>query len=151
MISNLPLRKGYLPKQYRKKFETDSDVSITHTSYALYYLLSWSVKQRFPLIEEEIRDQVEKLINKKCLELGVHDLAVGINPEHVHSVLSLKPNHYIPEVVKELKGYSSHEINKKGEYFIDWTRGYDIRTISQKNLKAAIQYVKNQRKHHRDE
>lgn len=75
-------------------------------------------------------------------------MALGLNPEHVHCIISLRPTHYIPEVVKELKGFSSHEVNKGREEFIKWARGYSIRTVSEKNLTAAIKYVENQGKHH---
>jgi putative transposase len=144
------MNKAYRSKQYRKKIEEEKDVSITHTSYALYFHLVWSVKKRFQLITDLMMDNLELLIKKKCEEFGVHLLAVGINPEHVHNIISLKPTHYIPEIVKELKGFSSHEINKERNDFIKWARGYDIRTVSPKNLQAAIDYVKNQKRHHLD-
>ena len=142
------MNKAYRAKQYRKKIEEDKDISITHASYALYFHLVWSAKKRFQLITDLIMGKLELLLKKKCEQLKVHLLEVGINPEHVHNVISLKPTHYIPEVVKELKGFSSHEINKKQDDFIKWARGYDIRTVSQKNLQAAINYVKNQKRHH---
>jgi putative transposase len=94
------VNKAYRSKQYRKKFEKDEDISITHTDYALFYHLVWSVKKRFWLITESIRASLEENLKKKCEELEVHLLAMGINPEHVHCIISLKPTHYIPEVVK---------------------------------------------------
>ena len=145
------MNKTYRSKQYRKKIEEDKDVSITHTSYALYFHLVWSAKNRFQLITDSMMEDLELLLKKKSEELGVHLLAVGINAEHVHNIISLKPTHYIPEVVKELKGFSSHEINKKQDDFIKWARGYDIRTVSQKNLQAAINYVKNQKRHYAED
>jgi putative transposase len=145
------VNKAYRSKQYRKKIEEDKDVSITHTSYVLYFHLVWSAKKKFRLITDSVMEDLELLLRKKSEELGVHLLAVGINADHVHNIISLKPTHYIPEVVKELKGFSSHEINKKQDDFIKWARGYDIRTVSQRNLQAAISYVKNQKRHHAEE
>ena len=142
------MNKGYRSKQYRKKFEKDHDVSISHTSYALYYHLVWAVKKRFHLITSSIKADLEKNLKRKCEQLGVHLLAVGLNSEHVHCIISLRPTHYIPEVVKELKGFSSHEVNKGEEEFIKWARGYSVRTVSERNLTAAIKYVENQGKHH---
>ncbi len=145
------MNKAYRSKQYRKKIEQDKDVSITHTSYALYFHLVWSAKNRFQLITDSMMGDLELLLRKKSEELGVHLLSVGISAEHVHIIISLKPTHYIPEVVKELKGFCSHEINKKQDDFIKWARGYGIRTVSQKNLQAAINYVKNQKRHHAED
>ena len=144
------MHKDYRSKQYRKKFEKNEDSKITHTSYTLYYHLVWSVKKRFPLITESVPFELEKFVKIKCRELDVHLLEIGINQEHVHAILSLKPAHYIPEIVKQVKGFSVHEINKTKQDYIKWTRGYSIRTISKKDLPIAIGYVKNQRMHHVD-
>jgi putative transposase len=131
------MNKGYRSKQYRKKFDKDEDIAIGHASYALYYHLVWAAKKRLRFISESVRTDLDTNLKDKCRRLGVHLLAVGINPEHVHCVISLRPTHYLPEVVKELKDFSSHEINKGGEEFIKWARGYSIRTVSEKNLTAA--------------
>jgi putative transposase len=142
------MKNLYRSKQYRRKFEKEVHAKITHTSYALYYHLVWSVKRKFHLIDDSIKDKMTSLLQKKSKELGITILSLGINPEHVHLILGLKPAHYIPEIVKKLKGFSAHEINKDGNDFIKWTRGYSIRTVGERNLKAAIRYVKSQKKHH---
>jgi putative transposase len=143
------VKSTYRSKQYRRKLEESrDDTHITHTSYAPYYHIVWAVKKRFPLIESSIRADLEESLREKCQELEVHLLAVGINPEHVHCILSLKPIHYVPEVVGELKGFFAHEINGNGEEYLKWARGYSVRTVSEKNLSAAIEYVKNQKRHH---
>jgi putative transposase len=103
---------------------------------------------RFHLIDTSIIADLEGSLRRKCKELGIHMLAVGINPEHVHCIVSLKPTHCIAEVVKQLKGFSSHEINKGEDQFLKWARGYSVRTVSERNLSAAIRYVDNQTKHH---
>jgi len=124
-------------------------MEITHTSYALYYHVVWSVKQRFHLIDDSIKEQLASLLRKKCKELKVDLLSLGINPEHIHLIIGLRPVHYIPEVVQQLKGFSAHEINRNKKDFVKWTRGYSVRTISEMNLKVAIGYVRNQEKHHK--
>jgi len=142
------VKSTYRSKQYRRKFEEGRDTRSTHTSYVLYYHVVWAVKKRFRLIEASMKADLEESLRRKCRELDVHMLALGINPEHVHCILSLKPTHYIPEVVKELKGFSSHEINREKDQFLSWGRGYGVRTVSQRNLSAAIRYVQNQKGHH---
>jgi REP element-mobilizing transposase RayT len=143
--------KNYRPKQYRKKIDGNPDLAITHTSYVLYYIVTWSTKNRNWFIVPEIRERVIQLLKEKAGKLGVHLLAVGVNPDHVHIIISLKPVHYIPEVVGELKGYTSHFINEDGPNYIEWTRGYDIRTLSHSHLQDAIRYVENQDERHKGE
>jgi REP element-mobilizing transposase RayT len=148
MLLGAQMKKAYRPKQYRRRFEEDQQAPITHTSYALYYHLVWSVKMRFHLIDSSMIAELEDNLKRKCKELGAHMLAIGTNPEHVHCILSLKPTHCVADVVKQLKGFSSHEINKRRDRFLKWGRGYGVRTISERNLSAAIQYVKSQTEHH---
>jgi putative transposase len=138
----------YRSKQYRRKFKKELYKKITHTSYALYYHIVWSVKKRIHLIDNSMEVKMASLLQKKCKELGVNLLSLGINPEHIHMIIGLKPTHHIPEVVKKLKGFSAHEINKDGGNFIKWTRGYSIRTVGESNLKSAIKYVRDQKKKH---
>jgi REP element-mobilizing transposase RayT len=111
--------------------------------------LVWSVKQRFHLIDDPLKEKLKSLIQKKSKELKIQLLSLGINPEHVHLIIGLRPVHYIPVVVKQLKGFSARKINRNKKEFIKWTRGYSIRTISERNLKAVIRYVRNQEKHHK--
>jgi REP element-mobilizing transposase RayT len=123
---------------------------ITHTSYALYYHLVWDVAHKEQAIDVYLYEFLSDFIKQKCEELDVHLLALGINPDHIHVVLSLKPAHYIPDLVQALKGGSSHAANHKpdGPANLYWKRGYSIRTISERNLAIAKVYVHNQAQHH---
>ena len=140
--------RTYRSKQYRRQFESDPDVGITHTSYALFYHATWAIKRRVPYITLAMRDNLQDLMRRKGLELEIRIYEIAINPEHVHIVFGTKPLHYLPEVIKEIKGSSARLTNKDGEYFVKWQRGYDIRTVSERNVQKAVQYVTDQDKHH---
>ena len=140
---------NYRSKKYRQKFEQDEDVGTAHANYMLYFHLVWCVKERYDVITPEIEPKLEGCIRRKSTGLGIHILAIGINPEHVHLLISLKPTHYIPEIVQQLKGYSAYQINQTVDSaFIKWGRGYSIRTVGRKALQIAINYVNNQKEHH---
>ncbi len=121
-------------------------------SYALYYMLTISTKKREQFITARVEAFLHEHWRKKCEELGVHLLALGMVDEHVHFLLSLRPTHYIPDVVHDLKGSASHAVNHAEEFdaTLYWSDGYDIRTVSERNLDAARQYVLNQHEHHPD-
>jgi len=123
-----------------------------HTSYTLYFHVTWSTKKREPLISKEIAAFLQSFFPKKCKELEVHLLAQGIVCDHVHLILSLRPTHYIPEILNYLKGTASHEANNHHDFIntLAWTRGYHIDTISKRNLDAAKSYVNNQYQRHPD-
>jgi REP element-mobilizing transposase RayT len=137
----------YLQKQQRRRYGKEKT---THTNYALYYHLSWAVEEGLPLITKEVEEALKKFLVKKCKALEIILIAVEMAENHVHMILSLKPTHYIPDVVQTLKGSSSHFINNHTnmDFALYWERGYSIRTISEINLDNAKYYVLNQKKHH---
>ena len=123
-----------------------------HNSYALYYHVVFVTRKREPLINREIADFLEQFFRAKCGELEVHLLEQGVLCDHVHLLLSLRPTHYIQEVLSFLKGTASHEANNHHKFanVLYWMRGYHIDTVSAKSLERARTYVREQYKHHPD-
>ena len=123
-----------------------------NVSYALYYMLTISTKKREPFITAQVEAFLRGHWERKCEELGVHLLALGMVNDHVHFLLSLRPTHYLPDVVHDLKGSASYAVNHAEELdaTLYWSKGYDIRTISERNLDAARHYVLGQRRRHPD-
>ena len=66
-------------------------------------------------------------------------------------LIDLPTNYSIEEVLKLLKGASSHWINQnrlvKGKFF--WGRGYGVFSVSQSNVDAVGRYISTQEAHHR--
>jgi len=72
---------------------------------------------------------------KEMKELGGHILAVRINPEHMHRILSLQPAHHM---AKGLKGSLVAPDQRRGKRISEMgCGGYGIRTVSEKNLQAS--------------
>ncbi len=123
-----------------------------HTSYALYFHLVWATKKREALIDRQMADFLSQFLPDKCKELEVKLLEQSILCDHTHLLLSLRPTHYIPEVVNYLKGTASHEANHHQDFAnsLYWTRGYHIDTVSKHSLNIAQAYVRNQYQRHPD-
>ena len=123
-----------------------------HNSYALYYHVVFVTRKREPLINREMADFLEQFFRGKCEGLEVHLLEQGILCDHVHLILSLRPTHYIPEVLNFLKGTASHEANHRHEFTnaLYWMRGYRVDTVSARSLERAKMYVREQYEHHPD-
>jgi len=115
-------------------------------------MLTISTKKREPFITIDVAVFLRDHWAQKCDELGIHLLALGIVDDHVHFLLSLRPTHYLPDVVHDLKGSASHAVNHSEALnaTLYWSKGYDIRTISKRNLDAARQYILEQYKRHPD-
>ncbi len=133
-------------------WKLDAEHKPNHTSYALYFHVVWATKKREPLIDRQMADFLREFLPTKCEEIELRLLEQGILCDHVHLLLSMRPTHYIPEVINYLKGTASHEANYHRDFVhsLYWTRGYHIDTVSERNLDAAKAYVRDQYQRHPD-
>jgi len=73
------------------------------------------------------------------------------NAEHVHALIDLPTSKSIEEVVKLLKGSSSHWINQnrllRGRFA--WGRGYGAFSVSHSHVEQVAAYIARQEEHHR--
>lgn len=74
-----------------------------------------------------------------------------INTDHVHALIDLPTSMSIEQVVKLLKGASSHWINQQdlltGKFA--WGRGYAAFSVSQSGVDEVCAYIAGQAEHHR--
>jgi putative transposase len=120
------------------------------TFWRLYYHLTWATKDREPLIQPEIEDRLYGYTIRKAAELGVYVYAINGWFDHTHVVVAIPPKLAVADVVKTLKGSSSHDINHEANlaYQVQWQRGYGALSIGEKQRAAAIEYVVKQKEHH---
>jgi REP element-mobilizing transposase RayT len=71
-------------------------------------------------------------------------------PGHVHLLFFLNPNHAVKDILKNLKGESSHWINSHD--FIDskfaWQRAYTAVSVSDPMVKVITRYIARQKEYH---
>ena len=70
---------------------------------------------------------------------------------HVHILFELNPQVALATVIKNLKQGSSHwlKMTPKFPFFESWAKEYFAFAISVSHRDAVIQYIKNQKEHHR--
>ena len=119
--------------------------------YRLYYHLVWATKNREHLIQLEIEKRLKAYIVTKAAEQGVYVYAVNGWYDHLHLVASIPPKHAVADVVKRLKGASSHDLNHAGGLggSFAWQRGYGALTMGEQHRSKAIAYVDKQKEHHK--
>ena len=71
----------------------------------------------------------------------------------MHCLFLLTPKKSIADVIKQVKGSSSHFINE--QQLIDekfgWQNGYGAFSVSDSAAEIVFKYIKNQKQHHRIE
>lgn len=124
-----------------------------HVHHELYYHLVWSTKGREPFLHEGLEEQVYHFIENKCKHLGYGLLAINGMPDHVHLAIELPPAVSVSEAAKNIKGSSSYFVNQElvVEDWLYWQEGYGAFTVSKRNLKALLRYIKNQKRHHTED
>ena len=114
-----------------------------------FYHLVWTTKNREPLITDDIEPRLYAYIVHKAAEIGVYVYAINGWTDHVHLVVAVPPHVSISQLVKNLKGSSSHDLNQqKLDGRFAWQRGYGVLSVGQRQIAAAEAYVKRQKEHH---
>ena len=119
-------------------------------SHLIYHFV-WATKNREPLITPEVEARLWPYIGAKCKELGYVLLAVGGIEDHTHVLIELLPTMLVADVAKNLKGASSHYINKESGLpaTLYWQDGYGVITLRKAEVPRVARYIQTQKAHHR--
>ena len=121
--------------------------------WRLFYHLVWATRERFPLLVERSTVQtLERSLEATCRDLHLMVHAIGVIPDHVHIACSIPPSLSISDVVKRLKGASSHRLNQTifatGDVVFSWQAEYGVYSFSERVLPGVVAYVRNQEARH---
>ena len=80
---------------------------------------------------------------------GVWLRGIGGTETHVHVAINIEPSVTISELVQQLKGGSSHDVNsRRTDKVLQWQRGYGVVSFGMNNLPWVLGYIGNQKAHH---
>lgn len=121
-----------------------------HSFNKIWIHAIWATKERMPLIHQNIEQKVYQYISEQLREQGCPVRIINGMPDHVHCLFLLSPQKSIAEVIKQIKGSSSHFINQNNfiaEKFA-WQTGYAAFSVSESIVEKVFEYIKNQKSHH---
>ena len=125
-----------------------SDMANTYTQ--VYVQIVFAVKHRQHLIHKSWKDELYKyicgIINGKAQRV----YAIGGVEDHIHILVSLKPDMSISELVREIKACSSKWVNEKGFALGKFQQqgGFGAFSYQGDALENLIRYINNQEQHH---
>ncbi|MBD2677731.1 MULTISPECIES: IS200/IS605 family transposase [Nostoc] len=116
----------------------------------LYLHYVWATWDRLPLITPDIQKLVYAVIIKECEQLKCTVIAVGGIEDHIHLLTGFPTTISVSEVIKQIKGSSSHFINHeiKPADFFKWQGSYGAFTVSHDAIDNVAHYIRNQAIHH---
>ncbi len=119
----------------------------------IFYHIVFSTKNRVPAIDEKHETDLYKYIwgiikNKKCVLYRINGM-----PDHLHIFSDLHPSICLSDFVKDIKIASNLWIKQSGNfpYFEAWQNGYGAFTYSVREKKMVMNYIRNQKEHHKTE
>ncbi len=126
-----------------------------HAKFNLNYHIIWIPKYRKQLLKDKVAEVLKTIIDGQCSELGIHNLALEIMPDHLHLFVAAEPTIVPCDMVHKLKGNTSRQLRlafpelkylgyeKRYKKFDSlWARGYYIGSaghVSQEQVKRYIQ------------
>ena len=117
----------------------------------ILYQIVFRTKSNKPTLSEEHCEELYKYIwgiinNHNCKLYRIN----GVE-DHIHIICDLHPSVSLADLMKDIKVASNLWIKKSGkfEYFENWSEGYGAFTYSFKEKDRLIEYVKNQKEHHK--
>jgi putative transposase len=116
----------------------------------LYVHCVWGTWDRLPLITPEVETRLYAAITAKCRELKCEVIAIGGVADHVHLLVRLHPSVSVSELMKHVKGATSHLVTHEvspGKPF-QWSGVYGAFTVGIELLDRIAEYVRNQKAHH---
>jgi REP-associated tyrosine transposase len=112
--------------------------------------LVFSTKDRRPLIQPDIEDELHAYAATVCKNSDCHPHIFGGTTDHMHIALSLGREVSVSDITQQIKQASSRWLKTKGHQYgsFAWQSGYGAFSFGQSQLDDVRNYVANQKEHH---
>lgn len=121
--------------------------------YAIQYHLVWCVKYRQSILYGEVDTDLKTILLQISQDNDFLITEMESDRDHIHLLIECKPQHYIPNIVKALKGVSARALFKKhpnlktqlwGGHL--WNPSYFVATVSENTEEQIKVYIQHQKK-----
>lgn len=120
--------------------------------YSIEYHIVWCVKYRHKVITSAIEKRLHEILYKIAEDNKIKIIEINGKADHVHLLAECSPQHFIPDIMKALKGVSARllmkefgeELKKKlwGGHL--WNPSYFIATVSENTESQIKEYIVKQ-------
>jgi putative transposase len=119
--------------------------------HKIYIHLIFHIKNDGTPIREDDQERVHSYIGQLVNATGCAVVRVGGTADHVHILFLLSKDASISYVVEEVKRNSSRWLKSVEYYYrvFAWQGGYAAFSVSRSMVDKTIDYISNQREHHK--
>ena len=123
---------------------------MANTYTQLYIHVVFAVKGRANVISKSWRDQLYQYITGIVKNKNQKLMIINGVGDHLHILLSLKPDCILSELIRDIKSNSSKWVNDNGYVMGKFERqsGFGAFSLGATQLTALTNYIKNQEEHH---
>ncbi|MDQ0177259.1 IS200/IS605 family transposase [Bacillus chungangensis] len=121
--------------------------------YSIHYHLVWCVKYRRKVLTDLVEFDIKLILYEIAKEHGFKIEEMETDKDHIHLLVECKPQHYIPNMMKTLKGVSARRIFQKHPELKSrlwgghlWNPSYFVATVSENTEEQIRHYIRNQQK-----
>lgn len=121
--------------------------------YSIQYHIVWCVKYRSKVLEGQVEKRLIEILGKIAEDNGFSILEINTDKDHIHLLLNCSPQHYIPDMIKAMKGVSARLLMKEfgaplrkklwGGHL--WNPSYFVATVSENTEEQIRKYIQNQK------
>ena len=124
---------------------------MSSTYSQIYIQVVFAVKGRQSLIQDSWEEELYKYITGIVQNKGQKMLAINGMSDHIHLLIGMRPSCNLSDLVREIKKSSNGFINEKKfcPLKFEWQEGYGAFSYSHSSLDNVINYIANQKEHHR--
>lgn len=119
-----------------------------------YHLVLFTPKLR-QMITHEISVELETIFKEITQTKGYDLFNVVIQPNHAHLILGVKPTHFIPNIVKDIRERTSFLIMRKYKHIQKdhkvkklWSRNFGVETVGHSSVQSLMESLQDPKMHH---
>ena len=102
------------------------------------------------MITSDLETRLWPYIGGIARENRMKALAIGGTQDHIHGLLSLPATMSYAKAVRLIKGGSSKWVHEAITRKFAWQEGYGAFSVSPSQLTRTVDYINNQKEHHRE-
>jgi len=112
----------------------------------------WHTKDSLPLLTPDIEPLAHRFLKRRIIDTpGAFIHEIGGIETHVHLAVTIPPTLLVSELIVQLKGGSSHDVNEalgRRQKVLQWQAGYGVVSFGSRDLDWVVEYIRHQREHH---
>ena len=123
---------------------------MSHSFNKIWIHAIWATKDRMPLISSSVENKLYEFVSEQLREQGCPVRIINGMTNHIHCLFLLNSQKSIIEIIKQVKGSSSHFMNQNDliPQKFSWQPGYAGFSVSESVVEKVYEYIKNQKQHH---